>query len=266
MISFSTRKELNLTTGENETHLTLQKENLDEKKKEFFKEYFPISPDDMEINDAIFYDKRTFCEYLVECLKKEQTITYTFTAHDDLIPRTIKIINFTLNLINIFVTNGLFFNESAISDLFEANENENFFSFFQRSYEAIIYDNIIVTIFEDLVDLFLIQENNLKDILKREKYDKNIINQKINKFIKYVQIRNIAFIIISFMILLFSFFYLLCFNYVYPYSQIEWIKSSIAVVIIKQILSILTCFTKTCLRFLSFKCKIEKLYKLSQAL
>ena len=33
MISFSTRKELNLTTGENETHLTLQKENLDEKKK-----------------------------------------------------------------------------------------------------------------------------------------------------------------------------------------------------------------------------------------
>ena len=190
------------------------------KKKKFFKEYFPISPDDMKIDDAILYEKRTFCEYFVECLKQKQIITYTFFAHDDLRPRTIKIIYFTLNLIYIFVSNGLFFSESVISDLFKANESENFFTFFLRSYKTIIYDILADIPFEFLVDLLLIEEKNLKDILKIEKYDKDILNQKINKFIKYVQIRNVAFIIISFIILLFSFFYLLCFNYVYSYSQL----------------------------------------------
>ena len=125
-----------------------------------------------------------------------------------------------MNLIYIFVSNWLFFSENVISDLFKANESENFFTFFLRSYKTIIYDILADIPFEFLVDLLLIEEKNLKDILKIEKYDKDILNQKINKFIKYVQIRNVAFIIISFIILLFSFFYLLCFNYVYSYSQL----------------------------------------------
>ena len=153
-------------------------------------------------------------------LKTKTNYYLYFFAHDDLRPRTIKIIYFTLNLIYIFVSNGLFFSESVISDLFKANESENFFTFFLRSYKTIIYDILADIPFEFLVDLLLIEEKNLKDILKIEKYDKDILNQKINKFIKYVQIRNVAFIIISFIILLFSFFYLLCFNYVYSYSQL----------------------------------------------
>ena len=266
MISFSTRKELNLTTGENETHLTLQKENLDEKKKEFFKKYFPASPDDMKYENAIYYDKRKFCEYFVECIKEKQIIFYTFIAHDNLRPRIIKIIYFVLNLSYYFVFNGLFFGESAISDLLKVTEKENFFSFFLRSYKEIILDVLTNVPFDFLVDLLLVEEKNLKDILKNEKDDQNILNQKINQFIKYIQIRNIVFIIISFIILFFSFFFLLCFNYVYPYSQIEWIKSSITIVIMAQLFSIFINFLRTCLRFLSLNCKVKCLYKKSQAL
>ena len=120
--------------------------------------------------------------------------------------------------------------------------------------------------FDFLVDLLLVEEKNLKDILKNEKDDQNILNQKINQFIKYIQIRNIVFIIISFIILFFSFFFLLCFNYVYPYSQIEWIKSSITIVIMAQLFSIFINFLRTCLRFLSLNCKVKCLYKKSQAL
>ena len=129
--------------------------------------------------------------------------------------------------------------------------------------KIILLNNMTFGIF---VNLILIQEEKLKGILKREKDNKNILKQKIIEFIKDVQKRNIAFIIISFIILLFSFFYLLCFNYVYPYSQIEWIKLSITIVIILQIASILRCFLITSLRFLSFKCRIEKLYKISKIL
>ena len=62
----------------------------------------------------------------------------------------------------------------VISDLFKANESENFFTFFLRSYKTIIYDILADIPFEFLVDLLLIEEKNLKDILKIEKYDKDI--------------------------------------------------------------------------------------------
>ena len=78
--------------------------------------------------------------------------------------------------------------------------------------------------------------------------------------------RYIAFISVVSFILIISTFYLLCFNYVYPYSQIEWIKSSVTIVIIMQILSTLKCILETSLRYLSYKCNSEKLYKYSKIL
>jgi hypothetical protein len=78
--------------------------------------------------------------------------------------------------------------------------------------------------------------------------------------------RYIAFISVVSVILIISTFYLLCFNYVYPYSQIEWIKSSITIVIIMQALSTLKCIFETSLRFLSYKLRSEKLYKISKFL
>ena len=117
-----------------------------------------------------------------------------------------------------------------------------------------------------IVDFFFIQESKIKGILIREKEEPKVLKQKIEELIKDIKTRNIAFIITASVILLFSFFYLLCFNYVYPYSQIEWIKSSITIVIIMQLLSFLKCLFESGLRFLSFKFKSEKLFKISKLL
>ena len=82
--------------------------------------------------------------------------------------------------------------------------------------------------------------------------------------IKELKKRYLAFIIIVFTIILISFFYLLCFNYVYPYTQMEWIKTSIMVILLRQILSCLIILLEAILRFLSFKIKSEKMYKFSK--
>ena len=106
----------------------------------------------------------------------------------------------------------------------------------------------------------------LKKLLLREKDNPNTLKIKIVELIKDIKKRNIAFIITSSVILIFSFFYLLCFNYVYPYSQIEWIKSSITIVILMQILYVLKCLLDSGLRFLSFKLNSEKIYKIGKIL
>ena len=253
-------KDFKLKKQETQNYLKTEKNNVN-----FFDEYLATSPDDMEYDDAIVLDKRKFQEHFLDCLKEKQIIAHTFLAEDILKPRTIKIMVLILNFILYFVVNGLFFSESVISELYDLNEDEeNFFSYFPRSIERIIYCTLVSIVISIITDFFFVQEIKLKGILRREKNDKKILKEKIIELINNIKIRNIAFIITASIILLFSFFYLLCFNYVYPYTQIEWIKSSITIVIIMQLLSIIKCLLESGLRTLSFKVKSEKLYKISK--
>ena len=233
----------------------------------FFEEYLATSPDEMEFDDAIVLEKRKFSEHLVEGLKEKQMICNTFLAIDDLKPRSIKIMVLILNVILYFVVNGLFFSESVIHELYEVDEDEeNFFSYFPRSIERIVYCTIVSIVIGMITDFFFVQQIKVKGIFIREKEDPKVLKEKIVELINEIKKRNFAFIITVSVILLFSFFYLLCFNYVYPYSQIEWIKSSITIIIIMQLLSALKCLLESGLRYLSFKLNSEKLFKIGKIL
>jgi len=106
-----------------------------------------------------------------------------------------------------------------------------------------------------------LEEQKVKGIFKRDIDDKIILKQNINELIKTLKQRYISFIIFVFIILIISLYYILCFNYVYPKTQIEWVKSSIAIIIIIQLLSILKILLEAILRFLSFICESEKLFQ-----
>ena len=221
----------------------------------------------MEFDDAVVLDKRTYCEHMIENIIEDQIITSTFIAQDPIKPRSIKIMLFVLNLILYFVVNGLFFSEKVISELYNAKEeDENFFSYIPRSIDRIIYTTIVSIVVGIIADFFFIEEKKIKGIFRREKSNINILKEQIIKLILDLKKRYIAFIIVVSIILIISFFYLLCFNYVYPYTQIEWLKVSISIMIIMQILYLLKCILETSFLFLSYKLKSEKMYKISKIL
>ena len=228
-------------------------------------DYLETSPDEMEYDDAIKKDKRTFCEYFRENLKEKQIMANTFIVEDPIKPRGIKLILFTLNLILYFVINGLFISEDYISELYYSDEEyENFFSFFPRSIERLIYTTIVSIIIGYITSFFFLEEEKIKGIFKRDVENKVILFKDIINLIKTLKKRYISFIIFAFVVLLISCYYLLCFNYVYPKTQVEWIKSSVAIFIIIQILSILKILLQAILRFASFKCQSEKLFHVSK--
>ena len=230
--------------------------------KKFVEAYMETSPDDMEYDDAIKKDDRTFCEYFRENLREKQIIANTFIAEDPIKPRSIKIILFTLNLVLYFVINGLFISEDYISELYNINEEEeNFFSFLPRSITRLIYTTIVSLIIDYITGFFFLGEKKVQGIFKRDKDNRVILKENIDNLINTLKTRYISFIIVVFVILLMSLYYLLCFNYVYPKTQIEWVKSSIAIIIIIQILSILKILLEAILRFLSFECESEHLFK-----
>ena len=228
----------------------------------FFEEYMSPSLDDMEYDDAIVKDERTFREHLKENLENNQIIVNTFIIVDPLKPRSIKIMSFILNLILYFVVDGLFFSEEVISEIYHADENkENFFSYLPRSIDEIFYSTLVSITIGIIEDFFFVDEKKIKGIFKREKDNNVILRKNTSEFFKDIQMRYLAFIIFVSIILFISFYYFLCFNYVYPYTQIEWIKSSLTIFILMQILSVLKCICDSSFRFLSFKLKSEKVYK-----
>ena len=233
--------------------------------KKYFKEYLSTSPDDMEFDDAIKLDKRSFFSYLLDSLKENQSLAYTFFASDKINTRMIKFILFVLNINLYFIVNGLFYSEAYISELYHINEeNETFFSFIPRTLDNIIYTSIVAVFINYLTEFFFLNENKIKGIFKREINNRVVLKQNIFLLIKEIQNRYISFIIIALILFLFSLYYILCFNYVYPRTQIEWIKSSILIIIVMQFLSFLKCLCETIFRYLSFKCESEKLFKISK--
>ena len=233
--------------------------------EKFFEDYMSTSPDEMAYDDAKVKDNRTFRENLFECIVEKQDIANTFFSEDHLNPRTIKIIVWILNIMLYFVVNGLLYSEEVISEIYNADENEeNFFSFFLGSIEGIIYSTFVGLIIDFLIDFFFVDEGKIKGIFRREKHNSIILRKNITELLNNIKKRYIAFISVASFLFIFSFYYLLCFNYVYPYTQIEWIKSSIMVVIIMQLLSLLKCLYESGLRALSFKLESEKLYKASK--
>ena len=230
----------------------------------FFKEYLKTSLDDLYFDDAIVKDKRTFCEYFCENFKDKQIIANTFFAKDPLKTRYIKIILFIFDILLNFVINALFISEDYIRFLYQLEEEDTFFSFIPRSISRLIKTTLVGGIIGYITSFFFIEENKIKSLFKREKNNKKALKQNVISLIKELKKMYLAFIILVFAIALISFFYLLCFNYVYPYTQIEWIKTSIMVIIIRQILSGLIILLEAILRFLSFKTGSEKIYKISK--
>jgi hypothetical protein len=229
-------------------------------------EYLKPDLDDLEYDDAIKYDKRSFFEFLSHRLKERQILMDTFFNKENLRPISIKVILLLLNIDLYFIINGLFYNEEYISDLFYSTEEETFFSFFHRSISRFFYATLVGVIIGIIIDWFFVEEKKIKRILIREREDPMQLKYEISLNVTNIKKRYISFISICIFISIISWYYVSCFNSSYPGVQIEWIKSSITIMIIMQILSVLVVIMEAILRAISFKIESEKLYKIKQLL
>ena len=112
--------------------------------------------------------------------------------------------------------------------------------------------------------MFFIEERKVKKIFLREKENPVQLRYEISITTKRIKKRYIIFIVLCFFISIISWYYVCCFNNVYPGVRAEWIKSSLIIIIIFQIITILTGLIEAILRLISFKYKSEKIYKLKQ--
>ena len=221
-----------------------------------------MSFDEKDFDDVLINEKRSFCKYFCEKIQDNQILINTFYVKEILKPRILKILIFILTIEFFLVVNGLFYTEDYLSEIFHINEKDSFFAFVPRRINHFFYIYAIVRLLSYIMGFFFIEERKIKKIFLRNKEGELKIQYDITVITKDIDNRFKILIICSIFVTLISFIYISCFNIVYPYSKIEWIKSSIFIFIITQIINSLLIFTESCIRYISINCNSEKLFKL----
>ena len=229
---FSISNEFNLEKNKNILNI-LKNENMNN-----MESYLETDLNNMDFDDAVKKDKRSFCQFFSEKVKINQVILNTFCIIDRLRPRTIKIMLFLLEIDLYLFVNGLFFSEEYVCEVFHSKKPEKFFTFIPRSINRFFYTTLVGVIIGYIIDLFFVEDYKIKSIFKREKDNTIILKYEITQLLKSVQNNNKYFIILSFIIIIFTWYYAFCFCNIYPHMRLEWIKSSLIIIILMQIVSI----------------------------
>ena len=186
-------------------------------------------------------------------------------VYEPIKPTTIKILLILINTDLYFLIDCIFINEDYISEKYHSTEKSSFFDYIKRTYNNIGYTAMVTVVIKVIINCFFFEEKKIKRLFIREKDSKLNIKFESMIILQEIKSRCFSFFITSFVISIISWYYITCFNNVYPNMVKEWIKSSITILIIMNIiLYIILSLCESILRFLSFKCKSEKLFKISQ--
>ena len=242
--------------------INVNKSNINNNRIINLEEYLMTSIDDLDYDEAINRENRDFCRIFLDKLIARQMIVDLFYNNNWILPKSIKFIFFIVRIDLYIVVNALFYNEEYITNLYYSKEKEKFFSFVPRSLNRIIYTSIVSTVLNFIISLLFPTENKIKKIIIRKRNNLKEMERKLLITMKNIINNYWIFIIISYILTIFSWYYISCFNNAYPYLKIEWIKSSIFIIILIQLISIGGCFLFSLLRFISIKCKSEKIFKI----
>ena len=186
-----------------------------------------INYNDTELNllkyeQALLYDKRTFCQYYFSLLKKGQLLIFSFYFNsNDYNSQIIKIFLFFFFLsVHLFV-NALFFNDDTIHRIYEDEGDFNLI----YQIPQIIYSSLISVLISTLIKFLSLTE---KDILNLKSIKEiKILNSEYNKLIKIYKIKFALFFIITLFMLIIFLYYVSSFCGVFINSQIHLFDDSL---------------------------------------
>ena len=233
-------------------------------KKYNFKEYLSTDYSDMDLDDALEKDKRNIFQYFWDITKENHLFINSIFITDNIKPKSIKLIVLLISIDLYCLFNGLMFNESYISDIYNKQGTENFFEFIPRSYNHLIFITIISKLVNGLISCFYLEEKKIKGIFLRGKNKPDKIKMDIFSFIQKIEKYYLRLIYTSYFITILSWVYISCFNNVYYYSRREWIKSSFLYYIMTEAFIIIVYFLTAVIRFLAMKCENEKIFNWSK--
>ena len=207
---------------------------------------------------AFKYDKRTFLQYYTSLLLSKHILLFSFCPVDDYNIKIIKITLFFLSFDIYFAVNTFFFNDSTIHQIYEDGGEYNLSYFMPKILISFIISYFIISLIRyfSLSERFLTELRN-EDNLTKE--DGIVQNTKRCLIIKYI-----IFYVLSFIFLIFFWFYLSSFCAIFQNTQIYVIKNTFISFGISFLFPFIYELFPCILRIYSLKNNNECIYKFSK--
>ena len=173
---------------------------------------------DLEYEEAIKSDRRSYIQYYLSLLRVGHLFIFSFYCNKrDYNIQIIKIfLFFFFFAVDLFI-NALFFSDATMHQIYE---DDGIFNFIYQ-IPQIIYSTLISSIINKLITFLSLSESKVLDIKK----PKTVIN--LHKgVLRILKIKFMLFFIITFLMLLFFLYYVSCFCGVYVNTQIHLIKDT----------------------------------------
>jgi len=241
--------------------------NSNKNSKDYIQPYEEMDYDDddldeLDYDEALIYDKRTFCQLFCNELKERQIIHNTFFVKDKLKPFSIKLIVFIFNIACYFVINGFLFSEEYVMKILRRT-SKGFYYFIVDSTKRIVYSSIIGIVINIIVGILFRADKSIRKVQAKYKDNPIIEHGEIVKIYKSTKNLYIIFTIINFFVMIVFIFYLFCFCGVYRNCQGDWFEGCFIVFVIMNILPLLGSLLLACLRKLGLGCKMECFFKIN---
>ena len=199
---------------------------LSEASKKYKKLKKILNPNENEINSfpfqkALKHDKRTYLQYYYSLIKTQHSILFAFYPMNDYNIKIIKVDLFFIDIVLNYAINALFFNDITMHQIYEDH------GVFNVNYQIpqIILSSLISNILSVIIKFPALTEENVLYIKHSKKYEN--FKKKAKKIYKILNIKFIVFCVVSSLMLLIFFYYVVCFCVVYKNTQIHLIKDSI---------------------------------------
>ena len=214
---------------------------------------------DMNFEQALHYDNRSFFRIYLAILIEEHIILNTFFTDTYLELRAIKlsflIFSFEIN----FFLNAFFYTDQYISDTYHNNGALDFFS----SLPKAIYSFLVTLIVENLLKMLSNSKKELMKIIKERK-DKQEYLELMENELKKLQKKLTIYFIIVFILGLFFFYYASAFCAVYTNSQKFWFYGCLESFALDLSTPFIICIVLSGLRYLGLKNHTKCLYNTSR--
>ena len=195
-------------------------------------EYIDDEINDLSYNLALEHDKRNYCQYYTSLLKTKHNFIFSFFYSNDYNSKLIKIDLYFLDFVINYAINGLFFDEDEIHTIYI---NKGSFDI-KEEIPTIVYSSLISMVIDGILNLLALSNDNIIDF-KQQKTINNI-NKKRRKLETTLKLKFILHFTISFVLLLFFWYYVSIFGVIYRNTQYHLLKDNL----ISLVLSLLTPF------------------------
>ena len=256
---FSNEKIKNNSNELNEANIIYGKKNIINSKinkgisAKLSQSYYDLQ--DLDYEEALIYDKRTYFVMYWDFLVDSQIILGTFCTDNHLDLFVIKLSFFICTFQISFFLNALFYTDDYISDAYHNDGVLDFFSGLPKS----IYSFIATLITTNLLRMLSSSKSELIQVIKQKgKYNNyvNIVNIKLSK----LQKKLIIYFILVYLLGTFFLYYVTLFCSVYRYSQKYWFFGCLESFGMDSLVGLISCVFLALCRYISIEKHLKCLY------